>query len=134
MKSGWNVARRVIALALVAGIAACGGRVANEVQQVRPSDTALSCDHLEAEIEVNAARMAELAGERKMANDHNAGKIAGAVLVPAYILFIDLSDTEKKEAEALMGRNLELERLMKARSCGLPANAPEVTVGMKPVS
>ncbi len=118
----------------MAGLSACGGRVANEVQQVRPSDGALSCDHLEAELTVNRSKMAELTGERQMANDHNVGKIAGAVLVPAYILFLDLSDTEKKEAEALMRRNEEVERLMTARSCGEPVNAPDGVMAMEPVS
>ncbi|MBX3506537.1 MAG: hypothetical protein KF895_13750 [Parvibaculum sp.] len=134
MKSEWIALRRLSALLLLAGLTACGGRVSNEVQQVRPSDAALTCDHLEAELSVNRSQMAELTGERQTANEHNAGKIAGAVLVPAYILFLDLSDTEKKEAEALMRRNQEIERLMTARSCGKPVKAPDGAVAMEPVS
>ncbi|MEQ8378540.1 hypothetical protein [Parvibaculum sp.] len=102
--------------------ASCGGRVANIAPEQRSVDAVLSCDHLSGELAVNNKKIDELSGERQTANDHNAGKIAGAVLVPTYILFLDLSDTERREAEALVARNDELERLIAARSCGGSGN------------
>jgi hypothetical protein len=119
---------------LMALVSACGGRVANEVQAAGPNDRLLTCDHLEAERTVNLARMADLVGERRTSNDNNAGMIAGAVLVPAYILFLDFSDTEKKEAEALVRRNETLESLIVSRSCGAPVDSPTTAGGIEKVS
>lgn len=117
----WGV-RGAWVLVLAAALTACGGRKMEEVRQHRPSDAMLSCDHLAGELAVNRARSVDLVGEKGHANDNNAGMIAGAVLVPTMLLFLDLSDTEKKEAEALMARNVEVARLMREREC---PGAPE---------
>lgn len=106
-----------VAAFCIVSLMACGGRVADLAPERRPVDVALSCDHLAGELAVNASKLDELAGERKTANDHNVGKIAGAVLAPTFILFLDLSDVEKREAEALVARNQEVERLMTERAC-----------------
>lgn len=117
----WGV-RGACVLVMVVVLSACGGRKMEEVQQYRPSDAMLSCDHLAGELTVNRARTVDLVGEKGHSNDNNAGMIAGAVLVPTMLLFLDLSDTEKKEAEALMARNVEVARLMRERGC---PGAPE---------
>lgn len=106
-----------VAALCIVSLMACGGRVADLAQERRPVDVALSCDHLSGELAVNASKLDELVGERKTANDHNVGKIAGAVLAPTFILFLDLSDVEKREAEALVARNREVERLMTEKAC-----------------
>jgi hypothetical protein len=42
------------------------------------------------------------------------------------LFFIDLSDTEKKEAEALLVRNREVGRLMREKGCpGAPEEAKD---------
>lgn len=104
-------------VAATLSLAACGGRAADIAPRHTPVDAALSCDHLAGELSVNRSKLDELAGERRTANDHNAGKIAGALLAPTFILFLDLSDVERREAEALVARNQEVERLMNQKDC-----------------
>lgn len=89
----------------------CGGRIARPVEKNRAHDNALSCDHLTAEQNVNHARMADLAGEEKAKHDLNAGVFLASPL------FLDLSNVEKREIEALAARNKVLNDEMMRRSC-----------------
>ncbi len=121
----WGV-RGVCVLVAAVALTACGGRKTVEVQQHRTTDAVLSCDHLAGELAVNRSRIDDLVGETRHSNDNNAGMIAGAVLVPGMLFFIDLSDTEKKEAEALLVRNREVGRLMREKGCpGAPEEAKD---------
>ncbi len=96
---------------LLAFVAACGGRTANPVQEKRAIDASLSCDHLTAEKQVNEARMLDLAGEEGAKHERNAGMLFVSPL------FLDLSDAEKRESDALIARNRHLNGEIERRGC-----------------
>ena len=97
-------------LAVCLLVAGCGGRVARPVAATNDYDDQLTCDHLHAEREVNDSKLTDLTQERHHDNANNVGM----VLVGP--LFIDLSDSERKEAEALVKRNAVLDQLI-VRKC-----------------
>lgn len=105
------------ALLLLAG---CGGRVARLTPLTSPLDDQLSCSQLKAEIEVNDLKTRDLAGERKTETTDAAAR---ALLVNP--LFVDLSDSEKREQESLAARNAHLRDLIAARCNAAPATAPQ---------
>lgn len=106
--------RLILCLTAFAVLAGCGGRVAKPVALVQPFDEKLSCAHLAGEYSNNEKRLAELLDERAFSNMNNLG------LLVTSPLFLDLSDTQKKEALALRARNERLAALMKAKSCDSP--------------
>lgn len=91
---------------IVGTIVGCGGRMAQPVAVTTPIDAQLSCDHLRAEHRVNLARIADLVGERQNSQTNNVGIF---VINP---LFLDLSQSERREIEALEARNQVIDRLM----------------------
>lgn len=99
----------VIGLALL--VSACGGRVSEAVSVERDTDSMLSCEHLLAEFRINAGRVPELNSERSQQSGNNVGLLLVAPL------FMDFSDTEKKEIEALKNRNSRLLVLLEEKSC-----------------
>ncbi|MBB6251338.1 hypothetical protein [Nitrospirillum iridis] len=107
----------VIATALFVGLSGCGGRVANPVKAVNAYDDQLSCDHLRAELQVNQAHILDLNGERAADRQHNVGQL---LVGP---MFIDLSDSEKKEIKALEARDTVLNGYL-AQRCPTDAAAP----------
>jgi hypothetical protein len=103
---------RALALVMVVGaVTACGGRVANPVSAANPWDGQLDCVHLKAELDVNRARVADLAGEAKNSAANNVG------LFLVNPLFLDLKDSEKAEIRAFAEREKTLKRLMDEKSC-----------------
>ena len=112
---------RGIALMLVIGLAACGGRVAKPVEEVRTTDAALTCDHIHNEAEVNAVRILDLLGEKQAASDQNAAKLMALPLSIAFPMFIDLRDSEQQEIAALEKRNKRLAVLGAERGCPFKA-------------
>ena len=81
-------------------------------------DDRLSCDHLRAERSINDAKLADLVKERKNDNNNNVGI---ALMDP---LFLDLSGSERTEAEALNKRNAVLDGLMGQKCPATAAAAP----------
>lgn len=134
MRKGISWRERTLAATLVLAVmpGGCGGRAAKPVAATKPFDSELSCDYLAAELSVNQAKAVDLLGERRNASNITAGAIAGAILLPAYLVFVDLSDTEKTEAAALATRNEELLRLGRAKNCSLSAPAPGVEISVEP--
>jgi len=98
-------------------LSTCGGRVAHPVAINNDYDDRLTCDHLKAEREVNDSRLADLVKEGKHDDLNNAGM---AVINP---LFLDLHDSERKEADALTKRNAVLDGLIGKKCSGGTANA-----------
>jgi len=89
----------------------CGGRVANLVPTQSPLDQNLSCLHLKGEKANHISRLAELTGER----DDKVMNNLGMLLVSP--LFLDLSGTEKAEAEAIYKRNQRIDELAVLKNC-----------------
>lgn len=102
---------RLVFVALVFALAACGGRKANPVEAVRTTDAQLTCAHIAAERDVNAARVSDLTGEARFGETNNFG------LLLVSPLFLDLSDTVQNEIYAIDSRNKELDRLEAAKGC-----------------
>ncbi|MEM1277940.1 MAG: hypothetical protein AAGH74_15560 [Pseudomonadota bacterium] len=103
--------RTCLIVAGLAVIAACGGRQANPVAQQRDIDSQLTCVHLSGERSFNDARIEDLLGELKASDQNN---FALLVVSP---LFIDLSDSERTEIQALHSRSEELDRLLAEKNC-----------------
>lgn len=104
-------ARTGLLLIAAISLAGCGGRVARPVLVDQALDSKLSCAHLSGEYANNKKRLAELVDERAFSDKNNLG------LLVTSPLFIDLSDTQKKEALALRARNQRLEELMREKDC-----------------
>lgn len=105
-------ATRLCAIAATSLLAAgCGGRAAHPVVLDQPFDARLSCAHLAGELSNNEKRLDELQGERDGKPAYNAGML---VVSP---LMLDLSDTQREEAKALVARNERLSALMAEKSC-----------------
>jgi hypothetical protein len=85
----------------------------------------MNCPLLQAEYGSNELRARSLAGEKTDAEQQNAAKVAGVLLVglPA-LLTVDVAKTEEIEIAALRGRNDHLARLMTEKQC---PNAPAAT-------
>ena len=103
--------RNLTIVMLVVFTAACGGRVAQPVTIRNAFDERLSCAHLRGEIDNNNKRLEELVGERSEAVASNFGYLVTSPL------FLDLSTTRKREAEALTHRNERLAALMTDKGC-----------------
>ena len=93
----------------------CGGRVSRPVAATNTYDDQLSCTHLLAEKDVNAARARDLAGEQHNDVGNNIGFL---VFSP---LFLNLSGSEQVELRAYAAREKVLDQMI-ARKC--PATAP----------
>lgn len=101
----------------------CGGRTAHPVALERSYDEKLSCSHLSGERENNFKRLSELTGENRDKLRDNLG------LLISNPLFLDFSDTQKKEAAAILARNMRLADLMAAKSCTNAAPTGDAPTG-----
>lgn len=100
---------------LFLAIAGCAGRASNPVNVTNTFDSKLSCQHLLGEFENNGKRLAELRGESSNKVSYNLGYMALNPLAGVFLL--DLSDTQKVEAQAIYDRSVMLVDLMKKKSC-----------------
>lgn len=117
IRQGWHF-MRVLILAFAIFLASCGGRVAQPIALESGFDDQLSCAHLVGERANNIKRLAELTGEGEDRIENNIG------LLVASPLFLDFSDTLKREAEAIIARNERLTALMEEKECvGEPATS-----------
>ena len=106
-------ARNIVVFFSVAILSGCGGRASHPIETTNAYDARLSCDHLYAERQVNDARIVDLAGEKRGDAGNNVAKAIGQG--PVGILFLDLSDSEKKEIEAFQARNTVLDQMIAER-------------------
>ena len=96
-------------------LSACGGRTTNPVAATTPYDAQLTCEHVQAEREVNDAHIADLKNEEQDDTRNNVafvvtGGIAGALVT-------DASHSEETEIKALKARDDVLDGLI-AEKCG----------------
>ncbi len=80
-------------------------------------DDRLSCEHLQGEYSANGFRLQDFTKERRERNGNNAGMILMAPLAASSLLFVDLSNTERREVDALTRRNARLQQLAAHRGC-----------------
>jgi len=109
--------RRFIILVISAWfLLACAGRDPKPVQVVRESDKNLSCDMIQKEQRAIRSQITGLAKDADKNNKNVALAIAGAYLLVPYF-FMDLSEAEKVEVNALRARGLRLMRLEELKGC-----------------
>ncbi len=93
-------------------VGGCASREAKPVETDQPLDARLSCSHLHGERENNIKRLEELTGESR---DKVAQNIGSILLLNPFLM--DLSNTQKKEAEAIYARNQRIEELLAENEC-----------------
>ncbi|MCH1446386.1 MAG: hypothetical protein L7V32_08865 [Luminiphilus sp.] len=99
-------------------LASCAGREAQPVQVVRSTDMQLSCIQLDREQLVIDADARKLAGKTDKTVKNASLAAAGAFLLVPYF-FIDLSEAEEIELNALRARYMRLERLKEIKRCSV---------------
>jgi hypothetical protein len=108
--------RLLSSLLLLLLITSCAGRQAQPVQVVRSSDLQLSCANLDQEQLVLDSEARKLAGETDKTAKNASLAVAGVFLIVPYF-FIDLSEAEEIELNALRARYMRLQRLKEMKSC-----------------
>ena len=113
-----------MALAAVVFASACAGRAPAPVAVVQPVDETMNCDAIQAEVNANTQRIAELGSEQgaKVAQNVAAG-VAGAFLILPFFL-MDFQNAAGKEEAALKSRNDYLANLARQRCAPQPAAQP----------
>lgn len=106
-----NLKTSLVFFAAVTVLGACGGRVADPISVSNSWDSELSCSHLQGEYQNHDKRLVELTGERKDKPMHNVGMLLSSPL------FLDLSQAQKYEAEAIYKRQERLRSIMKNKPC-----------------
>jgi hypothetical protein len=111
-----------LALAAVIFVSACAGRAPNPVATVQPIDETMNCEAIQAEVNSNTQRIAELGSEQgaKVAQNVVMG-IAGLFLILPWFL-MDFQNAAGKEEAALKSRNDYLASMARQR-CSQPAPA-----------
>lgn len=102
----------LLSLFLLLTLQACGGRMADPVMQYNALDTAFSCEHLQAEFNLNRQKYTALKKEEDKRNLGNA-----AQLIIGSPLLLDLTKTIDQERVALETRNEEIKRLGFVKIC-----------------
>lgn len=97
-------------------LSSCAGRDAQPVQVVRSTDMQLSCSQLDQEQLIIDGDARRLAGKADKTVKNASLAAAGAFLLVPYF-FIDLSEAEAIELNALRARYMRLERLKEIKSC-----------------
>ena len=107
---------------MVCFMAGCAGREAHPVQVVRSSDASLSCQQIDTEQLMIDGEARKLAGDADKTAKNASLAAAGAFLIVPYF-FIDLSEAEEIELNALRARYMRLERLKEMNGCVNPPGA-----------
>ncbi len=114
----------LVALSTVMLTAACAGRAPAPVAVVQPVDETMSCEAIQAEVNANTQRIAELGTEQgaKVAQNVVAG-VAGAIFIlPLFLM--DFQNAAGKDEAALKSRNDYLATLARQRCAPQPAAQP----------
>ncbi len=98
-------------------LVACAGRNASPIQIIQYGDSALACEELIGQMAVLDSQARKKLGKESRKTGKNVGLgVAGAfLLVPLF--FMDFSEADRIEAEALRDRYLHLQRLAQKNKC-----------------
>ena len=108
----------LMAFAVVAlPLAGCGGRAANPIAVAHPGDKDMSCDEIEAEMYDMDARARQLMGEESRKTGKNVALGVAGLFFLVPLFFMDLSDAERHEAQAMQDRGRHLLRLYNKKDC-----------------
>lgn len=97
-------------------LSSCAGRTPNPTSITRPGDENLTCQYVQSELSEIEAKIQKLAPDSNRTGQNVALGVTGAfLLVPLF--FMNFSDAEKIEMEALQGRYNHLARLYNDKRC-----------------
>lgn len=117
-KSGVLVSGLVIAGLLVSG---CAGRDAHPIAASQPQDNSASCSSIQAELDANNLRMAQLSREEGWKVAQNVGAaVVGVFTLGIGFAAMDFKDAAGTERDALETRNRYLAQIA-AERCRTPA-------------
>ena len=107
-----NIATATLTIAL----SACAGRNPNPTPIVRPGDDTLSCQYMVSEMSEIEDKVKKLIPDSQKTGKNVALGVTGAFfIVPLF--FMDFSEAEKIEVEALQARYNHLARLYNDKKC-----------------
>jgi hypothetical protein len=114
----------LVALSTVMLTAACAGRAPAPVAVVQPIDETMSCEAIQAEVNANTQRIAELGTEQgaKVAQNVVAGVAGAFFILPLFLM--DFQNAAGKDEAALKSRNDYLATLARQRCAPQPAAQP----------
>lgn len=125
MKANMNTR---ISLPLFLLIAACAGRPANPVSVVQLGDENRSCSALIAEMsQIDANIAAKLPDTQKTGKNVALGVAGAFFLVPWF--FMDFTESEKIEIEAMRNRYTRLNSIAADKGCGAAPSKAVETIG-----
>jgi len=108
----------ITTIAIIATLSACAGRVANPVSAVQLGDENKSCKAISYEISSNQDEINRLLPKTNKTGKNVVLGITGwFVLVPWF--FMDFSDAEQQEINALRTRNTNLTSISISKKCGI---------------
>lgn len=111
-------------------LAGCAGRTPQPVAEYQKGDEQKECTHIKNEVTDCQARIASLTQRNANTQGSNVAlAVTGAVLFFPALFFMDLSDADKVELEALRKRHNVLVQICADKNCGydfkeIPAPAP----------
>lgn len=113
---------KIICFTLItAYVTGCGGRTANPTYMIRAGDDTLSCNYIQSEISELEAKMQKLLPETNKTGKNVALGVTGFFLVVP-LFFMDFSDAEKIEFEAMQARYNHLARIYNDKKCTVSLN------------
>lgn len=110
--------------------AGCAGRKANPVPLYLPGDENLDCTLLKGEISQLQADMEEILPHTSKAGQNTACVVGGLVLIVPFF-FMDLSNADKVEFEAMRKRHNRLLTFAQAKECDLSGLKAERILSIK---
>lgn len=114
----------LVVLSLAVLTAACAGRTPAPVAPVQVVDQTMNCEAIQAEVNANTKRIAELGSEQgaKVAQNIAAGVTGVFLIVPLFLM--DFQNAAGKEEAALKSRNDYLATLASQRCAPQPSAQP----------
>lgn len=97
-------------------LSSCAGRTANPMAVVQSKDNSLTCQQLEAELISLGAAARGLSREADKLPQNAALLAAGTFLVIPYF-FVDLSEAEEEELNAVRARHMRVTRIASDKNC-----------------
>ena len=108
---------QAVALSSLLLVAACGGRTPNPVSEYQYGDEKKSCERLRAEISQVNSEIVVLLPETDKTGQNVALGVAGAFLLVPWF-FMDFTEAEQVEVNALRRRHNNLVNISAEKKCG----------------
>ena len=97
-------------------LSGCAGKTANPISVVQGKDNSLTCEQLEAELVSLGSAARGLSKQSDKLPKNVALLAAGAFLIVPYF-FVDLSEAEEEELNAVRARHMRIMRIATDKDC-----------------